>query len=299
MGRLRLSGIGKVTPEPEPINYVARLDDGQYWQMSETVEIPPSADFELGFNLGVSEEKSQGVFYNSQTSFSNYARLFTSDSYAYNILIGFDSSSAAFFKHSDGFNLFDGNLNRVVIKRVQGVVLAYLNGVKDSTEKNITDGLAFNVLNRYASSYLSGVIANVDLKIGGVITNEIPLTNKEQGATQLATVGSINATMINYTEDVWELENQPPQNTQQASFAPQPPKAGDEAEVDEGSWNSSTPIMYEYQWQLDGVDIIGATAKSLLILIGMVGGALRCVVKAINLEGFTLSITAEVEVQAL
>lgn len=37
----------------------------------------------------------------------------------------------------------------------------------------------------------------------GVVVNEIPLTNKEQGATQLATVGDVNATMLNYTATVW------------------------------------------------------------------------------------------------
>lgn len=90
-----------------------------------------------------------------------------------------------------------------------------------------------------------------------------------------------------------------PVNTQQSSFQPQPPKQGEEVEANEGGWVSSTPITYEYQWQLNGVDIIGATAKSLLILVGMVGGALRCVVKAINSIGFTLSITASVTVVAI
>ena len=74
-----------------------------------------------------------------------------------------------------------------------------------------------------------------------------------------------------------EPEDEAPVNTQQASFQPQPPTQGEEV-------------------QLDGVDIVGATAKSLLILIGMVGGSLRCVVKAINSIGFTLSITASIEV---
>lgn len=96
-----------------------------------------------------------------------------------------------------------------------------------------------------------------------------------------------------------EPEDEVPQNTQQASFEPQPPKASDEVEADEGQWVSSTAITFEYQWQLNGVDIVGATEKTLLVLVGMVGGLLRCVVKAINSIGFTLSITAEVEVQAL
>lgn len=50
-----------------------------------------------------------------------------------------------------------------------------------------------------------GIFKNFRVRDGvGSIVNEILLTNKSQGATQLATVGSINATMINYTGDEWE-----------------------------------------------------------------------------------------------
>lgn len=199
------SAISIPNPDPPVVNYVARTDGvSQSWGMSSDIYIPPTVDFMLGFDLEVGEESSQGVFYNSKTSFSNYARLFTSDSYAYNLQVGFNSDAGAFFRYSDGFNLFDGNLNRVVIKRVQGVVSAYLNGVKDSVEREISDSLSFDFMNRYGVSYLNGVTANLVVEIDGVRTNEIRLTNKEQGATQLATVGTVNATMINYTEDVWE-----------------------------------------------------------------------------------------------
>ena len=195
-------------PEPEPVNYVARTDGiSQSWRLSSSIYIPPTVDFRLEFDLSVGEVRSQGVFYNSQTAFSNYVRLFTSDAYAYNVLIGFDSSNGAFFKHSDGFNLFDNKLNRIIIGRVSGVVSAYLNGVKDNTERNNTDSLSFDFTNRYANSYLSGVIANLEIEIDGIVTNKIPLTDKSQGATQIATVGNINATMINYTEDVWEVDD--------------------------------------------------------------------------------------------
>lgn len=87
-----------------------------------------------------------------------------------------------------------------------------------------------------------------------------------------------------------------PTNTQQASFAPNPPESGSEAEANEGQWSSSEPITYTYQWQLDGVDVAGATSKSLLILVGMVGQSLRCVVRATNKYGFNVSITASVAV---
>lgn len=85
-----------------------------------------------------------------------------------------------------------------------------------------------------------------------------------------------------------------PVNTQQASFSPNPPSSGDEVEADNGSWDSSAPITYEYQWQLDEVDIPLATNKTFLVLVGMVGQSLRCIVKATNRYGFTLSITTAV-----
>lgn len=84
-----------------------------------------------------------------------------------------------------------------------------------------------------------------------------------------------------------------PTNTSQASFAPAP-QPGQESEVNEGTWTGDAPITYTYQWQLDGVDIVGATAKTLLVLVGMVGQALRCVVRATNQFGFALSITAAI-----
>lgn len=82
-----------------------------------------------------------------------------------------------------------------------------------------------------------------------------------------------------------------PVNTQQASFS-QPPQQGQESTIDEGEWQSSSSITFSYQWQLDGVDIVGATSKTILVLLTMLGKALRCVVKATNKFGFSISITA-------
>lgn len=87
-----------------------------------------------------------------------------------------------------------------------------------------------------------------------------------------------------------------PVNTQQASFSPNPPESGEEAEVDNGSWSSPSPITYTYQWQLDGIDIPGATFATLLVLVGMVGQSLRCIVRASNANGFNISITAAIVV---
>lgn len=87
---------------------------------------------------------------------------------------------------------------------------------------------------------------------------------------------------------------EPPVNTSSARIVPDELSVGAEAQVDEGTWDSSESVTFSYQWQLGGVDIIGATSKSLLILAGMVGQALRCIVRCSNSAGFAISITTAV-----
>ena len=71
----------------------------------------------------------------------------------------------------------------------------------------------------------------------------------------------------------------------------------DEAEVsDDSSFRSSSPMTYTYQWQANDADIPGATLKTLLLLVGMVGQAIRCVVTATNSYGSTASISVVIMV---
>ena len=67
------------------------------------------------------------------------------------------------------------------------------------------------------------------------------------------------------------------------------------AEVsDSVSFRGAEPISFSYQWQANGVDIPGATLKTLLLLVGMVGQTIRCLVTATNAFGsasaFSVSI---------
>lgn len=96
-----------------------------------------------------------------------------------------------------------------------------------------------------------------------------------------------------FTPRSFSASGEAPANTAQPSFAPAP-TAGNESEVDEGAWTGSPTITFTYQWQLDGIDIIGATAKTILVIAGMVGQALRCVVRATNSFGFSVAFTAAV-----
>lgn len=63
------------------------------------------------------------------------------------------------------------------------------------------DAIGFNEI---GGDYMPGALYEFEVELDGVVTHAIPLTNKEQGATQLATVGNVNAFMSNYSSDVWE-----------------------------------------------------------------------------------------------
>ena len=95
-----------------------------------------------------------------------------------------------------------------------------------------------------------------------------------------------------YTPVLFPVNGVAPTNTTQPSFT----RNGNESEVDDGEWDSSAPTTFEYQWQLDGVDIVGATFKTILVLVGMAGKTLRCAVKCINRYGFTVAFTVGIVV---
>lgn len=85
-----------------------------------------------------------------------------------------------------------------VFKLLVNESVVYDQSIKYSTSKSLTG------ISDLSGFRLFGYAYDFEVEIDGAIANSIPLTNKAQGATQLATVGSINATMINYTESVWK-----------------------------------------------------------------------------------------------
>lgn len=78
-----------------------------------------------------------------------------------------------------------------------------------SFKLTVTTARPLGTLLSKATSFLSAsAMRNFKMKdTGGIVLHQIPLTNKAKGATQLATVGNVNATMVNYTEAVWETMN--------------------------------------------------------------------------------------------
>jgi len=57
--------------------------------------------------------------------------------------------------------------------------------------------------------------------------------------------------------------------------------------VTDGTWTGSASFTYAYQWQLDGVDIVGATTNSLSLAGYSNGDVINCRISATNSEGTT------------
>ena len=60
---------------------------------------------------------------------------------------------------------------------------------------------------------------------------------------------------------------------------------GEEVTCSTGTWKRAVQSRFTYQWQLDDVDINGATANSYTPLEAQVDGVLKCVVMAHNISG--------------
>lgn len=189
-----LEQAGFVSGGDAPENYVARLDGvSQYWQLSQ------------GVPVGVGDR----IKFNISAPLSNYATVFASNNsvsvWCYIedenrivirvnetsfLGIGFDSiisGDVTLDFYPDRIECYNKGVTRTRYDAVPNFTIERL-GSREST---------FGILEGYIKDFQLSVM-------GGNTTNEIPLTNKAQGATQLPTVGTVSATMVNYTSDVWE-----------------------------------------------------------------------------------------------
>lgn len=180
--------------------WVAQLDGAtQSWVLSDPIIIPASTDCSVSFTLKGSNDTYEGIFRSADGS--DWFRL---------------------IPLSQGNN-FQGNLAGAFIGGVPYSALTVRNGqerafklrrvsgrfyidVDDQTYTlSVASGeFSISVLCEFGGGEFGGYIKEFEVEIGGVLTNSITLTNKAQGATQLATVGNVNAFMPNYTEAVWQ-----------------------------------------------------------------------------------------------
>jgi len=175
------------------IKWVARLDGlSQYWRFSEILEVPAGAKIRF---------KMAGI---------------TEVPYISEVLFGHDEGDTVRTRL-----YLDATQVRPAYMKQKGDITGTVDGI-DMDESYPLDGLTHQVELSVANTFyikdigahnngqtyfLQGCVYDFEILIDEVITYKMPLTNKPQGATQLATVGNVNATMANYSSDVWETGN--------------------------------------------------------------------------------------------
>lgn len=182
--------------------WVYRLDGAsQSWQLTEPVTAPENKDFTCSFYIQGSRRSEVEGLISDGVGMSWLRILGSNQSQDLQMLIGGSYKGASY---PSGYDLRDGGFNLFKFFRVNGGLFFSIN---DSGPRSMgTSAAEFSIekLMVFSNQYFAGVIYDFEFEMDGVLTNSIPLTNKDQGANQLATVGSINAELINYTEDGWE-----------------------------------------------------------------------------------------------
>lgn len=169
--------------------WVAKLDGiGQAWVFDTPIEYEVGDIIEIEFKGG--------------TVSNAYARF-----------IAFTSNVMYLAANGDK-NAFDNSNTDFALTKING------NSIVKNSTPIPTGGYNLLQVGSYVEGKIGGIGAgvseagNTSLRLNlafynfrhirnGAVLHEIPLTNKAQGATQLATVGDINAFMPNYTDAVW------------------------------------------------------------------------------------------------
>ena len=190
--------VSRFTPSSYALNrkdgqWVAQLDGAtQSWVFDIPIQI--TSDSEISLDLILQRNTTQVIY----GSGSSPERLY----------IGTENGNWLIGNGTDRIDTLIpaeiGIKNKTVLQASGGFlkflvndVVVYNQAIKYSTAKILTG------ISDLSGFRLYGSVFNFSVKSSGVLVNQIPLTNKAQGATQLATVGNVNAFMPNYTEAVW------------------------------------------------------------------------------------------------
>lgn len=182
------------------IEYVAPLDGAtQFWQLTSPIAIPAGTDCAIRFKINGSRDNYEGLFRSADSS--DWFRLAPS-SLSNNFQGSLAGSSIGGVPYS-ALTVRNGQERSFTLRREAGRFYADIDE-QSFTLSLISGQFLIDVLCEFGGGFFAGYISDFEVEIDGVLTNQIPLTNKAQGATQLATVGSVNAFMPNYTESVWK-----------------------------------------------------------------------------------------------
>lgn len=184
------------------VNYVAQLDGAtQYWQLSDG--IPADSNEAFSFSVQV----------NFGADFSGVNTVLADGANGEGLWVYIENGSKVGIRlNGSEFKTFQfgGNVNGVLkVSFDSNNIVVENGGVTLTAINSLTTNL--NVLRlgfRGTFGYFKGVLSDFYFfGQSGELISYIPLTNKAQGATQLATVGNVNATMIGYNENVWVKES--------------------------------------------------------------------------------------------
>lgn len=191
------------------VNYVAQLDGAtQYWQLSEPVNLV--GDFEIQMECYLANTGDNAIFSSDPDINGLGARynlpIGTLILMKYGQAGGYSSRELSTSSIEGGGN---AALRLVRFVRIGNTLTIHADGGERSkTDIDISDTQQITRIGRQGSLYSDSYFKNIKIYTGGdkdtgVLAHEIPLTNKAQGATQLATVGDVNAFMPNFTTAVW------------------------------------------------------------------------------------------------
>lgn len=185
--------------------WVAQLDGAmQFWQLTAPIKLD-AAGFVFEFDYFVTpEDVINGLFSNDSGlgRFSAYERIASGRlaTFYYETVSGTLNSTLL-------GNVAEGDIGLKTFRFEKiGNDLTVSAGGKSTTatSNEFADDFIVKFLGSASSLKAGGYFKNLRVYNSiGVLTNEIPLTNKAQGATQLATVGNVNAFMPNFTNAVW------------------------------------------------------------------------------------------------
>ena len=164
--------------------WVAQLDGAmQSWQLTAPISLIANDIVELSF-IGGQVSNAYAMFLESDSR--NFYISVTAESLNFRV-------KAAFGTPMLNDQPIDSNITPIPSGGDNTIIAATVGA----------EALSYITSRAGSSLFLSLAVYNFRVIRNGVVIHEIPLTNKAQGATQLATVGNINAFMPNYTDAVW------------------------------------------------------------------------------------------------
>lgn len=205
---------GLFRPLAPLINYVARLNGtDQYWQLSESTLVTgsdyiyTSIEVYIGGEFPSSNQSIIGGSGGGSPAAGNFTIFLNGAAGGVSVQLPRVGQSSTYFSANGDFVI--NSFNLIEFYSDENNLYIRVNGGAASQESRVEIAdFSIDRLGTWGSGLLlGGILKDFKMSINNV-NYEIPLTNKAQGATQLATVGNVNATMVGYTPDVWEVDTQ-------------------------------------------------------------------------------------------